>query len=198
MALSRIYPDDSESVKEWQRVGPVAEKMDEPAYGLRMIVPSVEGLIQVLTDGMSASIRRTAGGLRRVFVGHGSNPIWGRVVNYLEGERGLEVEAFESESRASEHIIDILGGFLDTCDAAVIVMTADDMTADGRMRARQNVIHEIGLFQGRYGFGRVILFQQYGTEDFSNVAGLQSVTFHQRAEQGFYELGRALDKLQRG
>lgn len=82
-------------------------------------------------------------------------------------------------------------------DAAVIVMTADDRTKEGFGRARQNVIHEVGLFQGRYGFNRVILLQQVGTEDFSNIAGLQTIRFGQRIEEGFYGLGRAVEKLQR-
>ena len=75
-------------------------------------------------------------------------------------------------------------------------MTADDRTAEGKGRARQNVIHEIGLFQGRLGFNRVILLQQVGTEDFSNVEGLQTARFSERVEDGFYDLDRAVRKLQ--
>jgi predicted nucleotide-binding protein len=94
----------------------------------------------------------------------------------LKDDLGLEdVQAFETASRTSEHIVDILSDFLDTCDAAVIVITADDRTSEGSGRAKQNVIHEIGLFQGRRGFNRVILLQQTDTEDFSNIAGLQTV-----------------------
>jgi Lon protease-like protein/predicted nucleotide-binding protein len=137
-------------------------------------------------------------GLTKIFVGHGRNPIWSRVVIYLKDELGLEVEAFETYSRTSEHIVDVLKGFLAICDAAVIVMTADDRTADGAARARQNVIHEIGLCQGRFGFDRVILLQQGGTEDFSNLAGLQTIRFSEKVEEGFYDLGRAILKLQRG
>jgi hypothetical protein len=133
--------------------------------------------------------------IRRVFVGHGRNPVWSRVVAYLKDELRMDTEAFETTSHTSEHIIDILKGFLERCDAAVIVMTADDLTAEGTTRARQNVIHEIGLFQGRHGFDRVILFQQVGTEDFSNIAGLQTIKFQQRVEDGFYELARSIQKL---
>lgn len=132
-----------------------------------------------------------------MFVGHGRDPIWSRVVNHLKEDLGLEdVEAFESASRTSQHVVDILGGLLDTCDAAVVVMTADDRTAEGGGRARQNVIHEIGLFQGRLGFNRVVLLQQTGTEDFSNIAGLQTVRFSERVEEAFYDLDRAVRKLQ--
>ena len=70
-----------------------------------------------------------------------------------------------------------------------------DATAAGTVRARQNVIHEAGLFQGRYGFNRVIIFQQENTEDFSNIAGLMTVNFGAHPEQGVYELRRAIKKL---
>lgn len=140
----------------------------------------VERIINSLTNDVIARVRESKnvtgpGGLRRMFVGHGRSPIWSRVVAHLKDDLGLDdVQAFESASRTSEHIVDILNGFLDTCDAAVVVMTADDRTAEGSGRARQNVIHEIGLFQGRLGFNRVILLQQTGTDDFSNIAGLQT------------------------
>jgi len=136
-------------------------------------------------------------GLTKVFVGHGRNPVWSRVVAFLKDELDLQVEAFETSSRTSQHIVDVLKGFLGVCDAAVIVMTADDRTADGAGRARQNVVHEIGLFQGRLGFDRVILLQQTGTEDFSNLAGLQTIRFNERVEEGFYDLSRAIQILQR-
>jgi predicted nucleotide-binding protein len=36
-------------------------------------------------------------------------------------------------------------------------MTAEDEQADGNHHARMNVIHEVGLFQGRLGFERAIV-----------------------------------------
>jgi len=32
---------------------------------------------------------------------------------------------------------------------AILVMTGEDKIEDGEMRARQNVVHELGLFQGK-------------------------------------------------
>jgi len=40
---------------------------------------------------------------------------------------------------------------------ALLVLTAEDETADGKEVARQNVVHEAGLFQGRLGFARAII-----------------------------------------
>jgi predicted nucleotide-binding protein len=74
-------------------------------------------------------------------------------------------------------------------------MTADDPTAFDTVRARQNAIHEVGFFQGRHGFGRVILLQQKGTEEFTNIAGLERILFTEDIEEGFYKLDRAIQKL---
>lgn len=84
---------------------------------------------------------------------------------------------------------------LDEASFAVLILTAEDETASGSKRARQNVIHEAGLFQGRLGFRRAILLIQENLEDFSNVAGLQHIPFvGDRIEQTFYELQRVLKR----
>jgi predicted nucleotide-binding protein len=43
--------------------------------------------------------------------------------------------------------------------------------------ARENVVHEIGLFQGRLGFGRAIILLEEGCEEFSNIQGLGQIRF---------------------
>ncbi|MCU1265956.1 MAG: hypothetical protein JWM21_2274 [Acidobacteria bacterium] len=162
--LRKIYGADSELIKEFNSVSD-ARLGSDPKIGLQRITLFVQRIVNSLENDVIARAREfeKAGGtgeFRRMFVGHGRSPRWSRVVNHLKGDLGMaDVQAFESSSRTSEHIVDILNGFLDTCDAAVIVMTADDRTAEGSGRARQNVIHEIGLFQGRQGFSRVILLQ---------------------------------------
>jgi predicted nucleotide-binding protein len=60
---------------------------------------------------------------------------------------------------------------------AFLVMTGEDETPEGGMRARQNVIHEIGLFQGRLGFPRGIVLLEEGTEEFSNIHGIEQIRF---------------------
>jgi len=200
-SLKKIYGADSELIRKFNDIADGAVLVSDPKVGLQQLMLFVERLLDALTNDVLARVgdserARGESGLRRIFVGHGRNPIWSRVVNHLRDDLGLNVEAFETTSRTSEHIVDILKEVLDTCDAAVIVMTADDRTSEGTGRARQNVIHEIGLFQGRRGFNRVILLQQVGTEDFSNVAGLQTARFTERVEEAFYDLDRAVRKLQ--
>jgi Predicted nucleotide-binding protein containing TIR-like domain len=51
--------------------------------------------------------------------------------------------------------------------------TGKDETKDGKLLARQNVVHEAGLFQGKLGFTRAIILLEEVTEEFSNLAGLK-------------------------
>jgi len=139
--------------------------------------------------------KRTSPVAHKVFLGHGHDKLWARVHMYLKDELQLSVQVWESNPRAGLHSIDILKGFLESCTFAVIVATGEDATADGGVRARQNVVHEIGLFQGRIGFEKVALLRQEGIEEFSNIAGLQVIPFPgDRIESAFYELGRMLKR----
>jgi predicted nucleotide-binding protein len=131
----------------------------------------------------------------KVFLGHGRNKLWARVQIFLKDELHLDVEAWETETRAGQHSIDVLKKALDSSAFAVLVLTGEDATADGAVRARQNVVHEIGLFQGRLGFEKVALLQQNGVEGFSNLAGLQIIKFSdEQIENSFYELRRMLER----
>ena len=60
---------------------------------------------------------------------------------------------------------------------AILVLSADDTSVEKSYRARQNVIHEVGLFQGRLGFSRAILLIETKTEKFSNMDGTQTISY---------------------
>jgi len=132
-----------------------------------------------------------------VFIGHGRSRLWARVKTYLEDELSLATVTYESEPRTGESITPVLEKMLDQATFAVLILTAEDETSDGAKRARQNVIHEAGLFQGRLGFRRAVLLVQEGVEPFTNIAGLQHIPFAgQNIEQSFYELRRVLKREQ--
>lgn len=130
-----------------------------------------------------------------IFIGHGRTRLWARVQVFLEHELGLRTASYESESRVGESIVPVLEHLLNQAAFAVLLLTSEDEMAQGTKRARQNVIHEIGLFQGRLGFQRVVLLKQEGIEEFSNVAGLQYIAFDgDKIEGAFYELQRVLQR----
>lgn len=130
-----------------------------------------------------------------VFIGHGRNPLWARLQLFLEKQLGLKTVNYESESRIGEAIIPVLEKMLSQATFAVLILTAEDEITGGVKRARQNVIHEAGLFQGKLGFKKAILLKQEGTEDFSNVAGLQYIPFiGDSLEQTFWKLQEVLKR----
>jgi hypothetical protein len=66
---------------------------------------------------------------------------------------------------------------LEKSSFALLVMTAEDETSEGLMRARQNVVHEAGLFQGRLGFSRALMLLEKHLDLFSNVDGIQYLEY---------------------
>ena len=48
---------------------------------------------------------------------------------------------------------------------------------DGTVMARQNVIHEIGLFQGRLGFTKAVVLKEEGTREFTNISGVNQIRY---------------------
>jgi predicted nucleotide-binding protein len=130
-----------------------------------------------------------------IFIGHGRNPLWARLQIFLEKKLGVKTVNYESEPRVGESIVPILEAMLEQATFAVLILTAEDETSSGAKRARQNVVHEAGLFQGKLGFRKAILLRQEGTEDFSNVAGLQYISFSDdKIEQAFWELQEVLKR----
>lgn len=87
-----------------------------------------------------------------VFLGHGHSGDWRKIKDHLQGKHGHIVEAYEVGSRAGHTVRDVLGSMMRASSIAFLVMTAEDEQADGTMRARQNVVHEAGLFQGFWAF----------------------------------------------
>lgn len=47
-----------------------------------------------------------------------------------------------------------LSTMLDDASFALLIMTAEDEHSDSSQHARQNVVHEVGLFQGALGLRR--------------------------------------------
>lgn len=112
-----------------------------------------------------------------VFVGHGRNPQWQELRHHLEDKHGWKVEAYEIGSRAAFNIVQSLKSMMEKSQAAILVMTGEDKMSDGSLRARQDVIHEIGLFQGKLGFERAVVLREENAESFSNLAGVDEIRF---------------------
>lgn len=150
------------------------------AGSTRRDVQAVFEIFEKYADDSKFSDRRGADKKKDkpiIFIGHGHSNQWKDLKDHLHEKHGYVIEAYETGSRAGLTIKDILENMLSNSSIAFLVMTAEDSMLDGTTHARQNVIHEIGLFQGRLGFSRAIVLIEEGTSEFSNIYGIQQIRF---------------------
>ena len=113
----------------------------------------------------------------KIFIGHGRDPQWRDLKDHLHDQHGFEVVAYEIGPRAGLSVKEVLQGMLNDSSFALLVLTGEDEHADGEMHARENVIHELGLFQGQLGFTRAIALLEEGVKEFSNILGINQIRF---------------------
>lgn len=111
-----------------------------------------------------------------IFIGHGRDQEWLKLKSHLQDKHGLDIVSYETGARAGHTIRDILQSMSNNSSFALLVLTGEDKVEDG-IRARQNVIHECGLFQGKLGFDRAVLLVEDEVELASNFDGIQQLRF---------------------
>ena len=89
----------------------------------------------------------------------------------------LEWDEFDRESPAGIPTADRLQEMLNSASFAFLVMTAEDEHADKTWHSRENVIQEIGLFQGKLTFRKAIVLLEDGCTEFSNIHGVNQIRF---------------------
>ena len=112
-----------------------------------------------------------------VFIGHGNSPLWRELKDFIHNRAHLPWDEFNRVPVAGITNIARLSEMLDSAAIAFVIMTAEDEQRDGKVRARMNVVHEVGLFQGRLGFTKAIVLLEEGCEQFSNIEGLGQIRF---------------------
>ena len=114
---------------------------------------------------------------KKIFIGHGRSDIWRELKDFIVDTLGLEYDEFNRISPAGKATSDRLKEMLKESCIAFLIMTGEDEQADGSLHARENVIHEAGLFQGKVGFERAIILLEKGCQEFSNIHGLGQIRF---------------------
>ena len=152
-----------------------------------------------LAASHTARLRRSSRTSRsvgtRVFIGHGHSLIWRELKDFLEDRLGLLVDEYNRVSTAGIPTTNRLSAMMESAGIAFLVMTGEDEQSDGKTRARENVVHEVGLFQGRLGFERAIVLLEDGCEEFSNIVGLGQIRFPKgNVPAAFEEIRKTLER----
>lgn len=131
-----------------------------------------------------------------VFISHGRSKDWLSIQQYLEKDVNLSTLELAQEPSQGKAVIQKLDDSSNKCSYAVIIMSGDDEMMDGTFRARENVIHEIGFFQGKYGLNGVCILHEEGTNIPSNVSGIVYVPYPKGTiEASFGTLRREIESF---
>jgi predicted nucleotide-binding protein len=131
----------------------------------------------------------------KIFIGHGRSMVWRDLKDFITDRLKLPHDEFNAEPVAGISNTERLTAMMRDAAFAFLVLTAEDEQPDGRKQARMNVIHEVGLFQGRLGFNRAIVLLEDGCEEFSNIAGLGQIRFPKgQIGAKFEEIRRVLER----
>ena len=200
IAIERVFGDNSGHVQEfisiqWSPSGisfnrEVAETLHWTAYlralgNAEALLNSMVREIETpdLNNGTSASssvsmVEEEAPNASQVFVIHGRNDgIKNTVARFIEG-LGLEPIILHEQPDEGRTIIEKFEDYADQVGYAVALCTGDDVGALAgdektlRPRTRQNVIFELGFFNGKIGRNRACALIEEGVEMPSDYNGI--------------------------
>lgn len=143
---------------------------------LESYVEQIEDLAPSLGPAPESRIAKAQEGVS-IFIGHGQTQLWRELKDFLSDELKLDWEEFNREPVAGLTTKERLQAMLGSARFAFLLMTGEDERSDGTKHARGNVVHEIGLFQGRLGFEKAIVLLEEGCTEFSNIVGLTQIRF---------------------
>mgnify|MGYP003576374926 FL=1 len=149
---------------------------NQPAAHCRELAKKIEKLAAHLERAKRAEVRAARIGTN-IFIGHGRSKVWRDLKDFVQDRLRLPYDEFNRVPVAGITNIARLSEMLDSAAWAFVIMTAEDEQVDGKLQARMNVIHEVGLFQGRLGFTKAIVLLEEGCEEFSNIQGLGQIRF---------------------
>lgn len=217
----QLFPGDSVGMRDnycnmrWKAVRFLADKgiVHEPdieqgghRWESRIVIISDRAAVSDTLAGMAADYeRRTAKAAEaegqgvtrgnKVFIGHGRSRSWTELRDFLRDRLKLDWVEFNREPIAGISTKERLEEMLSQSVFAFLVMTAEDEHNDGSRHARENVIHEAGLFQGKLGFKRAIILLEEGCTEFANIQGLGQIRFpSNNVQAAFEEIRRVLER----
>lgn len=190
--IRKAFGTDSE-VEHWWPIPDETMSSADAGEMLANRLAKAQRLLTHLNEVLAKSLG--AAQAQRVFIGHGRSPVWRELKDFLQDRLHLPWDEFNRESVAGIATTERLDHLLNISTFAFLVMTAEDEHTDQTRHARQNVIHEVGLFQGKLGTRKAIILLEDGCQQFSNIHGLTHIPFPQgRVSAAFEEIRRVLER----
>lgn len=151
-----------------------------PIYELRDIEPLVRNLDYILEVRANSRIGEKEAEkekLEFIFISHGRSNEWYKVQAFLEKDLGYSTIELAQQPNLGRTVLQKLDEEATKCHSAIIVMTGDDEFETGEIRARENVLHEIGFFQGKLGLDKIVVLHEESVNIPSNIHGLVYIPF---------------------
>ena len=145
--------------------------------------------------GLHEQTDMSTSGSSVIFIGHGRSELWRVLKDFVSDRLELGCEEFNTVPTAGMSTQERLSEMLDGCGFAFLILTGEDLHSNDELHARENVVHEAGLFQGRLGWRKAIVLLEEGCEEFSNIIGLGQIRFPKgNISACFEEIRRVLER----
>lgn len=196
-----VESSDTEALREGVLVPPHVELQAQIATareaGVRCdwLADQIESIAAYLEENRNAAEGRDAN--NRVFIGHAESEAWRLLHGYLLDVVGLQPPWFDQVPPQGFGSAERLRRMVDGVAAAFIVVTIEDEHLGREGTLRENVIHELGVFQGRLGLNRAFVLVEEGCEGFEGVQGVAQLFFPRgRIEAAFADIRRVLERAE--
>lgn len=123
-------------------------------------------------DEMPGRSRATDFDGNKIFISWGGNEIYKTQVEAIVKKNGFIPISYSMNGKEGKYHLENLQSLTEECDNAIVIMSKEDLMADSKWRARQNVIHELGYCQAIYSRENVLLIVEEEVEMLSNLSGI--------------------------
>jgi predicted nucleotide-binding protein len=178
--IKEVLPDLYSDLPDYQLPKHIGVTEGGPIFEFRQFDPLVKNLDYVLEVRANSRIGEIIQSTERresIFISHGRSKEWFKIQAFCEKDLHYPTIELAQQPNLGRTVLQKLDEESSKCKVAIIVMTGDDIIDSGEIRARENVLHEIGFFQGKYGVGKIVLLHEEGVNIPSNIHGLVYISF---------------------
>lgn len=129
-----------------------------------------------------------------IFIGHGRKNDWKDLRDHLRDKHSYSLRFYESCDRSGGYLFDNVNEMITGSKISILVLTNDDIMKDDSMRARQNVIHELGMAQVIHGIKNTLAVIEEGCDWPSNIQGIDCFPYTKSIREINGDIVSALEK----